>query len=76
MNMTALRTCPICGSKRITRVAKTLSLPTPRDSVEVSDVSVDQCKNCGEEFLDIDASRKIDATVFSSRRAPRRRKTA
>jgi len=74
--MSPLKICPICGSKKIARTIKTLNLRTSRHVVRVPGVAVDRCKNCGEEILDADASRKIDAVVSGGRRVPGRRKTA
>jgi YgiT-type zinc finger domain-containing protein len=74
--MPRLKTCPICGGKNVVRESKTLNLPTPRGAVRVTGVAIDRCKTCGEEFLDSEASRKIDAMAFPARGAASRRKTA
>ena len=74
--MTPLKTCPICGSKKIGRVIRTLELPTRSGTVRVHGVAVDHCSNCGEDILDPTASRQIDAVAFGTRRPARRRKIA
>jgi len=74
--MSPLRTCPVCGSKKIERLFKTLNFATPHGPLRVNDVAVDHCNRCGQEFVDSDASQKIDAAAFPTRRITRRRKTA
>jgi YgiT-type zinc finger domain-containing protein len=66
----------MCGSKKISRVVETLSLPTPGGAISVSGIELDRCRNCGEGFLDSAASRKIDSMMLPNQRSPRRRKTA
>ena len=44
-----IRTCPLCGSKRVHRRRITVDFSTGRS---VSGVPADQCDACGEQFLE------------------------
>jgi YgiT-type zinc finger domain-containing protein len=70
--MTPIRTCPICGSKRVKREKQNLQFKTGGKETRVQDVAVDHCLNCGETFLDHEASQRVDE-VIPKRRVARRR---
>jgi YgiT-type zinc finger domain-containing protein len=67
--MHPLKLCPICGSKKIKRVKRTLVRGYHGARYQVPDVEFDECGKCGERFFDITASRKIDehSPAFNSR---------
>jgi YgiT-type zinc finger domain-containing protein len=71
--MPPIKVCPICGSKKIKRVKRTLVREYHRARYQVPEVEFDECGNCSERFFDIAASRKIDAhsPAFSSRKRRR-----
>jgi len=73
--MPDITTCPLCGSKRITKVKRTLTRRSHGKSYLVPDLEFHECASCGERFFDRAASRKIDqASPAFPRRA--RRKSA
>lgn len=53
-----LMRCPLCGSKRIRRRRIAVQF---KDGRTVADVPADACSTCGEQFLDLDAARALDA---------------
>jgi len=48
----------MCGSKRIRRRRIAVRL---KDGRTLDDVPADACPACGEQFLDLDAARALDA---------------
>jgi YgiT-type zinc finger domain-containing protein len=67
MIMEALTKCPMCGSRKISRVCEAVEVHPRGRAVRVDGVCYDHCRNCGERFFDSEASAKIDAAVASSR---------
>lgn len=53
-----IRTCPLCGSRRVRRRLTRVEL---KDERVVEKVPVDHCANCGEQFFDPAALRLISA---------------
>ena len=74
--MEPIKTCPICGSRKVERVRDTVHFPTHAGSVAVPVVEFDRCGNCGEAFFDHAASAKIDAAMAVAKRRHGRRKSA
>lgn len=74
--MKPIRTCPICGSKKVARVCEAVQFRSPAGLVSVPDVAFDRCGNCSESFFDTIASEKIDAVVTAAKRHRPRRKSA
>ena len=72
--MVTLKTCPVCGSRRVRKVHDTASFTIGRRKVKVRDLDFAHCQNCREKFFDQAANQKIDAMVFGSR--GRRRKAS
>lgn len=59
--MLKLTTCPICASKKIAKVRRTLTRQAGGKSYKVPSVQFYECGNCGEQFFDRAASQLIDA---------------
>jgi YgiT-type zinc finger domain-containing protein len=69
--------CPTCGSKRIRRVRRDVSIDVGNLHYVTPDVEFEKCPNCGEEIFDLDAMEKIQAYRPSlGRTKVRRRKIA
>ncbi len=70
--MTPIDKCPICGSTNVKRMREDLQLHPRERVLEITNLEVDHCMNCGEIFLDHEASQKIDSAM-AKRRISRRR---
>jgi len=70
-----IKSCPLCRSRRITKVHRTLTRQSKGIRYQVPDLEFYECPNCRQRFFDRAASRKIDACspAFSHRT---RRKSA
>jgi len=53
-----MKTCPMCGSRRVRRFIMPVRLD---DRLTIEDVPVDQCDRCGEQFFDPEAVSLISA---------------
>jgi YgiT-type zinc finger domain-containing protein len=58
--MLKISACPICGSKKISRVKRTLVREYRGKRYEVPDLEFYECSACGERFFDRQASQRID----------------
>ncbi len=63
------KTCPTCGSKRIHRVKRSLSLTSRGKPFTVPAVIFHECPNCGEQVFGPEAMDKIEAHRPKRRRA-------
>ena len=63
------KTCPTCGSKRIQRVKRSLSLSAQGKRFTVPAVVFHECPNCGEQVFSPEAMDKIAAHRPKRRRA-------
>ena len=60
----AMKTCPMCGSRRVRRRIMPVKLD---ERLTVEDVPVDQCANCGEQYFDPEALSLISAARHGHR---------
>ena len=74
--MQPIKSCPICGSRKVERVHDTVKFPSKSGELTVPDVDFDVCRNCGESFFDHAASKKIDAVAGVAGRGRTGRKSA
>jgi YgiT-type zinc finger domain-containing protein len=74
--MEPIKSCPICGSRKVERVHDTVKFPTKSGVLTVPDLDFDVCRNCGESFFDHTASQKIDAIGGIAGRGGSGRKSA
>jgi YgiT-type zinc finger domain-containing protein len=66
-----LRTCIMCGSKKVTRRAVSVKLKVGATVRVIADV----CPTCGERYFDSEAMEKIEAVMYPKTN-PRRRASA
>ena len=59
--MIVIKTCPTCGSKRITKVCRDWTDKYRGKTYTVPALEFYKCPDCGEELYDRDAMRKIEA---------------
>ena len=67
--------CPTCGSEKIKRVRRNLSVRFAGRSYTVPSLEFYECPDCGEKVYDREAIRKIEVTSRAFDR-PRTRKVA
>ena len=74
--MLKLKTCPTCGSRRVRQVREDVTFNIRGRRHIVRDLQFIRCDACGEKLFDLEASRKIDASILTPTRAAQRRKSA
>jgi YgiT-type zinc finger domain-containing protein len=70
----AIKTCPTCGQRSLERRRTTLSLEVRGRTFEIPELELEVCRNCGEQLLDLEASRRVEEVVYGKR--PRRKPPA
>lgn len=65
----AIRRCPTCGSRRISRQVVTVKARVRSKSAVVRGLELEVCPDCGEKLFDLEASRRMEEQFL-----PRRRK--
>jgi YgiT-type zinc finger domain-containing protein len=74
--MKPLTRCPLCGSRKVHRVRKTVLFNVRKNPIRVPKVTFDHCSDCGEKFFDPKACDRIDRFVASLKHGRTPRKSA
>lgn len=76
--MVDLKSCPLCGSRRVKRVRRTLLREFLGASYSVPNVEFEVCANCGESFYSPEAIDKIQShsPAFAGRKQERTKRRA
>lgn len=61
MNAITLKTCPVCGSKRIRQVMRDIASRRGGTPYVAREIEVDECPNCGEVLFSPEALKRISA---------------
>ena len=64
----AIRRCPTCGGRRISRQTVTLKVTVRGKKVEVPNLNLEVCPDCGEKLFDLEASRRMEERFLPRRR--------
>jgi len=64
----AIRRCPRCGSRKISRQTVTLRVTVRGKKAEVPNLSLEICPDCGEKLFDLEASRRMEEQFLPKRR--------
>ena len=62
-----IKTCPTCGQRTLERQRTTLNLEVQGRAYEIPELELEVCSNCGEQLLDLEASRRVEAVVYGKR---------
>jgi YgiT-type zinc finger domain-containing protein len=76
MTPLVIKTCPICGSKRIRRVKRDIPSTRGGRPFVAHGVAVEECPNCGEILFSPESLDEIEAQRPRARKAPHKRKSA
>jgi len=61
MNDFTIKTCPVCGSKRVRQVTRDITSKRGGTPYCAHDIQVEECPNCGEIFFSPEALKSISA---------------
>ena len=64
----AIRRCPTCGSRRISRQTVTIKVTVRGKKAEVPNLELEICRDCGEKLFDLEASRRMEERLLPRRR--------
>jgi YgiT-type zinc finger domain-containing protein len=61
MSAVKIKCCPTCGSARIKRVCRDVTIQVGSSHFVTPQVKFDDCPNCGEQIFDLTAMEKISS---------------
>lgn len=73
MTQLQIKTCPICGSKRIRRVTRDIQSTRGGTRFTAHGIEIEECPNCGEQLFSPEALQAIAAQRPQPKRAGRRK---
>ena len=76
MNTLLIKTCPMCGSKRIRRVKRDIESTRRGHTLIARDIEVEECPDCGERLFSPEAIEEIESQRPRAHVQRRARKTA
>jgi YgiT-type zinc finger domain-containing protein len=76
MSNLVIKTCPICGSKRIRRVKRDIESRRGGRPFVAHGIEIEECPNCGERLFGPEALEQIEAQRPGESKHVKRKKSA
>lgn len=76
MTKLVITTCPMCGSKRIRRVKRSVESKRGGEVFIARGIEVEECPDCGERLYSPEAMEEIEAQRARGQKRTRRKKSA
>ena len=73
MNTLRIKTCPMCGSKRIRRLKRDIESTRRGQTLVAHNIEVEECPDCGERLFSPEAIESIESQRLQSKRTARRK---